>query len=443
MKVTALFDPSIDNNGGATFKEDAIVEIVEDYNARYDMKFQLATYAAFKKDISYRLAHKEQYKSIERTPDQQIDLLIVVDQMLTGFDSKWINTLYLDKVLVYEKLIQAFSRTNRLYGPEKPFGTIRYYRKPYTMQRNIDIAFKSYSGDKPLGMFADKLEFNLGKMNAIYDDIAAIFHSAGIENFEKLPVDHAERGQFAKLFKQFNNYLEAAKIQGFNWKKLSYDIKTETGWVNVTLHLDETTYLILALRYKELFSGGGVGPGGDDVPYEIDSYLTEINTGIIDANYMNSRFKKYIKALQDGTETAAVLDELHKSFATLTQEEQKYANIFLHDVQNGDVIVDEGKTLRDYITEYMTRAKNDQIHRFATAIGVNEAMLRSFMQLKVTEANINEFGRFDKLKATVDRTTAKAFLEALEGNAIKPFQINMKLDQVLRRFILEGGFDVE
>ena len=77
---------------------------------------QLATYAAFKKDISYRLAHKEQYKSIERTPDQQIDLLIVVDQMLTGFDSKWINTLYLDKVLVYEKLIQAFSRTNRLYG---------------------------------------------------------------------------------------------------------------------------------------------------------------------------------------------------------------------------------------------------------------------------------------------------------------------------------------
>lgn len=88
LKVTALFDPGIDNNGGAAFKEDAIVEIVEDYNARYGMKFQLATYAAFKKDISYRLAHKEQYKSVERTPDQQIDLLIVVDQMLTGFDSK-------------------------------------------------------------------------------------------------------------------------------------------------------------------------------------------------------------------------------------------------------------------------------------------------------------------------------------------------------------------
>ena len=442
LKVTALFDPGIDNNGGAAFKEDAIVEIVEDYNARYGMKFQLATYAAFKKDISYRLAHKEQYKSVERTPDQQIDLLIVVDQMLTGFDSKWINTLYLDKILVYEKLIQAFSRTNRLYGPEKPFGTIRYYRKPYTMQRNIDEAFKLYSGDKPRGLFADKLEYNLGKMNDLYDDIAAIFVSARIENFEKLPEDHAERGRFAKLFKQFNDYLEAAKIQGFRWSKLSYDIKTDAGVITIRLHLDETTYLILALRYKELFSGGGAGPGSDDIPYEIDSYLTEINTGVIDANYMNSRFKKYIKALQDGTETAAVLDELHKSFATLTQEEQKYANIFLHDVQNGDVKVDEGKTLRDYITEYMTRAKNDQIHRFAVAIGVDEAMLRGFMQLKVTEVNINEFGRFDKLKATVNRVTAKVFLGAFEGTAIKPFQINMRLDQVLRRFILEGGFDI-
>ena len=69
-------------------------------------------------------------------------------------------------------------------------------------------------------------------------------------------------------------------------------------------------------------------------------------------------------------------------------------------------------------------------------------MLRNFMQLKVTEANINEFGRFDKLKATVDRTAARAFLETLEGATIKPFQINMKLDQVLRRFILEGGFDI-
>ena len=440
FKVTALFDPSIDNNGTGIYKEDAIVEIIDDYNKRYGMEFRMSTYAGFKKDISFRLAHKKAYVGIENTPEKQVELLVVVDQMLTGFDSKWINTLYMDKVCVYEKLIQAVSRTNRLFGPDKPFGTIRYYRRPHTMKRNIEEAFRLYSGERPMGLFADKLEHNLNMMNDLFDEIEALFRSEGIENFEKLPDGNAERGRFAKLFKQLNNYLEAAKIQGFTWDKLSYK---ETGWEErIDLRFDETVYLIMALRYKELFSSTG-GGSVSDAPYEIDTYLTEINTGVIDTNYMNSRFQKYLKALQDGEETAAVLDELHKSFATLTQIEQKYANIFLHDVQSGDVIVEEEKTLRDYITEYMTRAKNDQIHRFAVATGVDEAELRAFMQMKVTEANINEFGRFDRLKGTVDRALAKAFIEKLEGSTIKPFQVNMKIDQILRRFILEDGFDVE
>ncbi len=107
--------------------------------------------------------------------------------------------------------------------------------------------------------------------------------------------------------------------------------------------------------------------------------------------------------------------------------------------RTGEIKVDEGQTLRDYITEYMTRARNDQIHRFSEAIGVDETMLRAFMHLKLTEANINEFGRFDKLKATIDKTAAKAYLEKMEGKAIKSYQINMKVDQILRKFILEGG----
>ena len=85
------------------------------------------------------MAHKKPYERIERTPEKQLDLLIVVDQMLTGFDSKWLNTLYMDKKRTYENIIQAFSRTNRLFGPDKPFGTIRYYRYPSTMERNMAV----------------------------------------------------------------------------------------------------------------------------------------------------------------------------------------------------------------------------------------------------------------------------------------------------------------
>ena len=87
-----------------------------------------------KKDITARLSHKRPYLTVDQHREKRLDLLIVVDQMLTGFDSKWVNTLYLDKIIDYENIIQAFSRTNRLFGPDKPFGTIRYYRKPHTMK---------------------------------------------------------------------------------------------------------------------------------------------------------------------------------------------------------------------------------------------------------------------------------------------------------------------
>ena len=162
-KTTALFDPTIDNDndGGKdrslTFKGDGLEEIMADYNTRYGQDFDFARHDKFKEDIAARLAHKKPYLRIHTEPEQQLDLLIVVNQMLTGFDSKWLNTLYLDKVIQYQNIIQAFSRTNRLFGPDKTHGTIRYYRYPHTMEKYIADAVKLYSGDKPKGLFVDNL----------------------------------------------------------------------------------------------------------------------------------------------------------------------------------------------------------------------------------------------------------------------------------------------
>lgn len=449
LKVTALFDPSIDNNGGAKLKEDGLLELIADYNKRYGQDFTAASFAKMKKDIAARLAHKKPYERIDRTPEKEIDLLIVVDQMLTGFDSKWINTLYMDKILRYESIIQAFSRTNRLFGPEKPFGTIKYYRKPHTMEKYIEAAVKLYSGDRPFGLFAQRLHKNLSNMNFLFEQIKDVFEQAGISNFEKNPAEISERKKFADLFRQFNDYLEAAKVQGFTWKQLEYSVvDADTGEVHdITMALDETTYLVLVKRYKELF-GPGPGQGGDDVPYDIDGYLTTIDTDKIDSDYMNSRFEKYLKLLHTEGAGAEELqkaeDELHKTFATLSQEEQKFANIFLHDIQSGDVVVIAGKTFKEYVLEYVSRAKDDQIHRLAVhALGLNEPMLRNLMAQHVTEDNINEFGRFDALKATVDKVKAKAYFEALTGLKLPIPKVNIRVDNLLRDFILKGGYDID
>ena len=444
LKVTALFDPSIDNNGGVQYKEDGLVEIISDYNEKYGQDFTIPTFPKMKKDISARLAHKKPYERIANTPEKQIDLLIVVDQMLTGFDSKWINTLYMDKVLQYENIIQAFSRTNRLFGPDKPFGTIRYYRKPHTMERNVNDAVKLYSGDRPLGLFVQHLAENLKQMNELFENISELFSNAGIENFEKLPNDISVCRKFAKDFKEFNGYLEAAEIQGFRWDTPSY-VDEDTGEV-IDVAFDESIYLVLVLRYKEL-SSGGTETGSDDVPYDLVGYITEIDTGRIDSDYMNSRFDKYIKLLSvEGTTKEALEQaesELHKTFATLSQEEQKYANIFLHDIQRGDVQVVDGKTLRDYINEYLSRAKDDQIHRLSVALGIDEDMLRKMMGLKLNESNLNEFGRFAELSNTVDKEKAKEYFEKVEKTKIMPFKVKMKADNLLRNFILNGGCEIQ
>ncbi len=445
FKVAALFDPSIDNDGTGIDKEKALVEIITDYNKRYDQTFSISTFHKMKKDIQYRLAHKRPYERIENSPAEQIDLLIVVDQMLTGYDSKWINVLYLDKMMTYESIIQAFSRTNRLFGPDKPFGSIKYYRAPYTMEQNITAAVKLYSGDKPLGMFVDKLKANLENMNAVYTQIKNLFEKAGIDDFSRLPDNIPERKQFAKLFNEFNRYLEAATVQGFKWNESTYKFEENGKTETICMSLDEKIYKVLVLRYKEMFTPGGGNSGGEDNPYDLDGHITTIDTEDIDADYMNSRFEKYQKALISGnpSDIQNAKDELHKTFATLTQEEQKYANIFLHDIDTGDVKVEAGKSLRDYINQYMSQAKNDQIHKLATALGLDEQMLRDMMGKRIDEANINEYGRLDSLKDTVDIDSAKAYFEKVEGKSIPKPKVRIKIDNLLRDFIISGGKDIE
>ena len=301
------------------------------------------------------------YGSISTNRSQQLDLLIVVDQMLTGFDSKWVNTLYLDKIIDYESIIQAFSRTNRLFGPDKPFGVIRYYRKPHTMYGFIEAAVKLYSGDRPLDLFVQKLPANVKSMDTRYLEILDVFTDNGESDLMQLPESVEARRKFAKEFVELNRYLEAAKVQGFDWNTTEYkvdgtdaDDADENDGGNgepdiVRPQIDERTYLILAQRYKELFDDDSCAGEPDDdgrcdpeAPYELEGYLTEIDTGLIDTDYMNANFVKWLKALkEDSPELAEMSAQLHRSFAALSRDEQRLAELFLHDVERGDVEVEE------------------------------------------------------------------------------------------------------
>ena len=432
-KLTTLFDPNILNDGQGNNKEIWIAEILEDYNAQFGTSFGYATYSRFKTDLSDRLSHINAYKRIK--PDEQLDLLIVVDQMLTGFDSKWLNTLYLDKILDYANLIQAFSRTNRVCDKtDKPFGLIRYYRKPHTMQQNIERAVKLYSGDRPMGLFVDNLDKVIHKMNVCFADIADIFKRAKVADFAANPDDATACAKFVKLFNQLNDHLQAARLLGFVWEKLSYDVVQEDDSViTATLNFDQETYDKLLARYKDLFKEepGGGGGSSDEVPFDLRSYINEIETDKIDQNYMNERFKKWLKAI-GSMEEAAALEELHHSFATLSKEDQKFAELFLHDVQSGDIELDPSLALSDYIADYKQKDANDKVEKVIQKLGLDGDLLRAMLARKYTRENL-DLGRLNSLKATVDREKAKVYF-----NEERMIFLNKRIDEFLREFIVGG-----
>lgn len=468
FKFTVLVDPNIDNNDGAIFKEDGLVEIIKDYNEIFDHHFSLSTTGTLKKDISNRLAHKKPYTNI--LEKDKLGLLIVVDQMLTGFDSKWLNVLYMDKVIKYESIIQAISRTNRVYNRNtKPFGIIKYYRKPYTMEKNIERAVKLYSGDKPFQLYVPKLDENISKMNFIYSQIEDLFESEGINDFTSLPNNNESKRKFVNLYNEFNKYLCAARIQGYvpnneqnnnNVSKtdelfdseLSYEEKNDISEGNYERILSlkspitQDTLDALKQRYIDV-SKIHENSKENEIPYDIDGSLIEIDDGKIDSDYINSKFTKFLKALKyddySDVELEKALNSLHKSFASLSQEQQKYANMIIHDIESGDLIIEENKSFMDYITQYATNAENDQIRKLAQAFDLDENKLRSMMTLPVSAKNLNEYGRFDDLLNSVNYENARKSLEEIYGKTIEVWEAHIEVQKILRDFILQGGFDLK
>ncbi|MDO5037333.1 MAG: HsdR family type I site-specific deoxyribonuclease [Tissierellia bacterium] len=439
LNITAMFDSTIDNDGQTDLdKEDGIVEILEDYNAKYEMPFKMSTYDKFRKDVSRRLSHKEPYEMISR--DEQIDILIVVNQMLTGFDSKRVNTLYLDKMLQYENLIQAISRTNRIYNKkEKPFGIIKWYRRPNTMEKNLKEAVKAYSGDIPLGLFVDKLPGNIRNMNHSFEDMRALFENAGIENFEKLPEENRVKAKFAKEFNKFSKYFDAALIQGFEWNIREYENEGST----IAVIFTEEDYLKLLARYNELPKGDR-GSGADGVPFDIDTRIIEHDSEKIDKDYMNSRFEKYIKLLAEDVskeEVEKIRKELHGSFSMLSQERQKLAGILLYDIQSGNIELDPNKTFNDYINEMLSKLENNKIKRVVNSLGCSEELLRDLFNKEVTENNISDYGTFDELKESCDPKKSGKFFEDSYGDSYSNKRLPMYIDGYLRHFLLNNGED--
>ena len=133
-----------DNEVEPDKKKDALRAILADYNTRYGTNHRISEFDLYYQDVQKRIKD-QQWPNADYPAAQKIDITIVVDMLLTGFDSKYLNTLYVDKNLKHHGLIQAFSRTNRVLNGTKPYGNILDFRQ---QQDAVDAAIALFSGEK-------------------------------------------------------------------------------------------------------------------------------------------------------------------------------------------------------------------------------------------------------------------------------------------------------
>ncbi len=132
-----------DNKQNPEEKKKALIEIIDDYNLQFGTSHSINEFDLYYQDVQRRIKDQK-YTNKELSRDEKIDLTIVVDMLLTGFDSKYLNTLYVDKNLKYHGLIQAFSRTNRVLNDTKPYGNILDFR---SQQDAVNQAIALFSGE--------------------------------------------------------------------------------------------------------------------------------------------------------------------------------------------------------------------------------------------------------------------------------------------------------
>ena len=217
LKIAAIFSygTNEDLEDAEEHSRDALQRIMDDYNKMFETGFTTDTYAAYNADVSKRL-------KVKKTPE--IDLLIVVNMYLTGFDAKPLNTLYVDKNLEWHTLLQAFSRTNRVEKETKQFGNIVCYRN---LKKQTNDALTLFSGGGDIdGILLKPYEYYLDKFKETYNILSQFVTKA--EDIDKL-YSEDDKKKFVISFRELSKTLLTLQtFVDFEWKDIENCITQQT-----------------------------------------------------------------------------------------------------------------------------------------------------------------------------------------------------------------------
>ena len=286
-----------DNRHDPEGKKTALTAIIDDYNEQYGTNHDINSFDLYYQDVQQRIKDQQfPNHDLDKKGSEKIDVTIVVDMLLTGFDAVYLNTLYVDKNLKHHGLIQAFSRTNRILNATKPYGHILDFRQ---QQESVDTAIALFSGEQPDRAreiwLVDKAPVVIEKYKQAVADLGEFMQSQGLETrpdqVNNLKGDDA-RVQFIKRFKvvqnlktQLNQYTDLTKEQ---------DEQIEDALPTDDLQAFRGAYLETAQRLKDQQGT----PGGGDKPVttetdQLDFEFVLFASTLIDYDYIMQLITKF------------------------------------------------------------------------------------------------------------------------------------------------------
>ncbi|EEL52980.1 Type I restriction-modification system, R subunit [Bacillus cereus Rock4-2] len=282
-----------DNEQEPDKKKAALKSVIDDYNLQYGTNHSINEFDLYYQDVQKRIKDQK-YPNSDYPQVNKIDITIVVDMLLTGFDSKYLNTLYVDKNLKQHGLIQAFSRTNRVLNDTKPYGNILDFRG---QEKDVDEAIALFSGKENSSRakeiwLVDPAPVVVEKLDKAVADLEQFMESQGLEckpeQVSNLKGD-AARGEFINKFKEVQRL--KTQLDQYTDIKEEQEAKIEELLPEDTLRAFRGVYIETAQMLKA--QQGKDIRDKDPVIEQIDFEFVLFSSAIIDYDYIMSLISRY------------------------------------------------------------------------------------------------------------------------------------------------------
>ena len=358
---------SIGENGdGDEANQNEMKQSLEDYNKMFNTHYSMAELGAYNTNVNDRLARK---KDEFKPRSQQLDIVIVVDRLLTGFDAPCLSTLFLDRApMPYKDLIQAFSRTNRIFDRDKRYGQIVTYQYPKKYKESINGALMLYTEGSEKQALAPTWDESILQFNNAEKKIIKYQGDQGIPITEA-PLDDQKR--FLKEYQDFDKSLGAIKTYNeFNNIDLEKDYDLDPMFIEDT----RATYEVVKEKVREA-TGKDKPATEDDDQFDPDYELENTGRQEINYAYIVQLIQAYIPSDDKGNSkrTKAEVKEIDDYIENLGKNNKSLADIVnnLWFQIKFDPEKFRNKQVNELLQNMIDDAREDLIKKFADENGLN------------------------------------------------------------------------